>query len=140
MCKKLKSKRIALDLNTPPSPMKTTASHSKTFHESFSEPAKNPPLTELEGKVTAVPAVMHHRPKNGHVNNKQITRKKVIRVLLDSGSDGDLMFHRKGAHMHFPNSTRQVPMSWNTSNGVFNTKRRGSIYLNFLNTAKVKRS
>ena len=124
MCKKLKSKRIALDLNTPPSPMKTTASHSKTFNKNFSEQAKNPPLTELEGKVTAVPAVMHHRPKNGHVNNKQITRKKVIRVLLDSGSDGDLM----------------VPMSWKTSNGVFNTKRRGSIELNFLNTAKVKRS
>jgi hypothetical protein len=48
------------------------------------------------------------------------------------------MFHRKGAHMHFPNSTRQVPMSWNTSNGVFNTKRRGSIYLNFFEYSKSK--
>ena len=36
----------------------------------------------------------------------------VIKVILDSGSDGDLMFHEKGTSMHFPYLARQVPNSW----------------------------
>jgi len=45
----------------------------------------------------------------------------VIKVLLESGSDGDLMFHEKGMPMHFPYLTRQVPNSWHTLNGSFLT-------------------
>jgi hypothetical protein len=46
----------------------------------------------------------------------------VIKVLVDSGSDGDLMFYEKGTPMHFPYLTRQVLNSWLPSNGSFLTK------------------
>ena len=36
------------------------------------------------------------------------------------------MFHKKGAHKSYPYLTRQVPKSWNTSNGIFHTKVKGS--------------
>ncbi len=53
----------------------------------------------------------------------------VIKILLVSGSDGDLMFHEKGTTMHFPYLTRQVPNSWHTSNGSFLTKERNKVSL-----------
>jgi hypothetical protein len=53
-----------------------------------------------------------------------------IRVLLDSGSDGDLYFLPKGKDKPFPYLTRQVPKSWN-SNGSFQTNGRGKIRLKF---------
>jgi hypothetical protein len=53
-----------------------------------------------------------------------------VRVLLDSGSDGDLVFVDKEP-MLLPSSKRLVPRSWNTSNGMFQTKRKAEIKLNF---------
>ena len=69
---------------------------------------RTPPLGhQFEGKMTAVPAVMECQP--GHctitiqrVSNKSITRKKVIKVLLDIGSNGDLLFHKKGNPQTLP--------------------------------------
>ena len=55
----------------------------------------------------------------------------VIKVLLDSGSDGNLTFHKKGTPMHFPYLTRQVPNSWHTLNGSFLTKGRSKVSLNY---------
>jgi hypothetical protein len=55
----------------------------------------------------------------------------IIRVLLDSGSDGDLRFHEKGMPVHFPYLTRQVPLLWRTSNGSFLTKGRCKVVLSF---------
>ena len=54
---------------------------------------------------------------------------EVIQVLLDSGSDGDLMFHEKGMPMHFPYLARKVPNSWHMSNGSFSTKERSEVSL-----------
>ncbi len=53
---------------------------------------KDPP----EGRTTAIVAVMRGRPKHGHHrqrSNKHY-KQKLVRVLLDSGSDGDLFLHR----------------------------------------------
>ena len=47
-----------------------------------------------------------------------------IKVPLDSGSDGDLIFLPKG-DKPFPYLTRQVPKSWHTSNGSFQTTGQG---------------
>ncbi len=50
-----------------------------------------------EGKTTAVVAVMRGISKHGyhrHRSNKHY-KKKIVRVLLDSGSDGDLVFVNK---------------------------------------------
>ena len=41
------------------------------------------------------------------------------------------MFHEKRTPMHFPYLTRQVPNSWQTSNGSFLTKGRSKVSLNF---------
>ena len=56
---------------------------------------------------------------------------KTIKVLLDSGSDGDLYFQPKGKGKTFPYLTRQAPKSWHTSNGSFQTNGRGKLRLNF---------
>ena len=68
-----------------------------------------------ELRVTAVMAVMTGSPdqKSGRpTSNKQVPRKKVIKILLDSGSDGDLLFQKKGATKHFPYLARQVLKRW----------------------------
>jgi len=45
-------------------------------------------------------------------------KTKMIRVLLDTGSSGDLLFIQKGK-IDIPIVKRAVPQSWNTSNGTF---------------------
>jgi hypothetical protein len=62
----------------------------------------------------------------------------VIKVLLDSGSDGNLMFHKKGTPMHFPYLTWQVPNSWHKSNGSFLTKGRSEGSLKFFECSNSK--
>jgi hypothetical protein len=52
-------------------------------------------------------------------------------VLLDSGSDGDLIFIDKDKPMLLLSSKRLVPQLWNTSNGMFQTKHKAEIELNF---------
>ena len=54
-----------------------------------------------------------------------------IKVLLDSGSDGALYFLQKGKDKPFPYLTRQVPKSWRTSNGSFQTPGQGKIRVKF---------
>jgi hypothetical protein len=62
-----------------------------------------------------------------------------VRVLLDSGSDGDLVFVDKDKPMLLPSSKRLVPQLWNTSNGMFQTKRKAEIELNFFEYSDRKR-
>ncbi len=54
-----------------------------------------------------------------------------IKVLLDSGSNGDLYFLQKGTDKPFPYSKRQVPMSWHTLNGRFQTNGRTNLMVKF---------
>ncbi len=100
-------------------------------------PKKDP----LDGKTTAIIAVMRGRPKHGHhrqCSNKHY-KQKLVRVLLDSGSNGDLIFVDKDKPMLLPSSKRLVPQSWNTSNGIFQTKRKAEIRLNFFEYSNSKR-
>jgi hypothetical protein len=86
-----------------------------------------------EGKTTAIVAVMRGRPKHSHHqqgSNKHY-KQKLVQVLLDSGSDGNLVFVDKDKPMLLPSSKRLVPQLWNTSNGMFQTKRKVEIKLNF---------
>ncbi len=62
-----------------------------------------------------------------------------MRVLLDSGSDGDLVFVDKDKPMLLPSSKRLVPQSWNTSNEMFRTKHKAEIKLNFFEYFNSKR-
>ncbi len=80
-------------------------------------PNKDPP----EGRATTIVAVMRGRPKHGHHHQRSNKHYKqtLVRVLLDSGSDDDLVYVDKDKHMLLPSLKRLVPQSWNTSNGMF---------------------
>ena len=56
-----------------------------------------------------------------------------IRVLLDTGIDGDLFFYEKGKPKLFPYLTRRVPKSWHMSNGTFHMNGRDKLRIEFLN-------
>jgi hypothetical protein len=60
-------------------------------------------------------------------------------VLLDSSSDDNLVFVDKDKPMLLPSSKRLVPQSWNTSNGMFQTKCKAEIELNIFEHTDSKR-
>jgi hypothetical protein len=62
-----------------------------------------------------------------------------VRVLLDSGSDRDLVFVDKDKPMLLSSSKRLVPQSWNTLNQMFQTKLKAEIELNFFEYFDSKR-
>ncbi len=98
---------------------------------------KDPP----EGKTTAIVAVMRGRPRHGHhrQGSNKPYKQKLVQVLLDSGSDGDLVFVDKDKPMLLPSSKRLVPQLWNASSGMFQTKRKAGIKLNFFEYSDRKR-
>jgi hypothetical protein len=94
--------------------------------------------SEQEGRVTAVVAkAMHHKATENQTKQRfkhsarSCPSNAVIKVLLDSGPDGDVMFHEKGTLTHSSYLTRQVPNSWHTLNGSFLTKGRSKASLKF---------
>jgi hypothetical protein len=62
-----------------------------------------------------------------------------VRVLLDSGSDGDLIFVDEDKPILLPSAKRLVPQLWNTSNGRFQTTCKAEIELNFFEYSNSKR-
>ncbi len=98
--------------------MMTSSSQNKELLNNNSTLTKiDPP----EGKTTAIITVMRGEPKDGyhqHRSNKHY-KQKLLWVLLDSGSDGNLVFVNKNKPMLLPFSKRLIPQSWNTSNGMF---------------------
>ena len=124
-CTKTQSERLA-ELSDP----ELSGAHLNSVNCSF----KN----AQEGRVTAVVAKARYQkatenqaPQRLECSARSCPSNEVIQVLLDSGSDGNLMFHENGTPMHFPYLTRQVPNSWHTSNGSFLTKGRSKVTLKF---------
>jgi hypothetical protein len=62
-----------------------------------------------------------------------------VRILLDSGSDGDLIFVDKDKPMLLPTAKRLVPQLWNTSSGRFQTTKKAEIELNSFEYSVSKR-
>jgi hypothetical protein len=84
---------------------------------------------------------MRGKPKDSchcHCSNKHY-KKKIVQVLLDSGSDGNLVFVSKDKPMLLPYLKRLVPQSWNTSNGIFPAKQKARIELNFFEYSDSKK-
>jgi hypothetical protein len=82
-------------------------SQREEVHVSYSIlPNKDP----SDGKTAAVIAMMKGKPKNDyhHCSNKHC-KQKLVQVLLDSGSDGNLVFVNKDKPMLLPYSKRLVP-------------------------------
>jgi hypothetical protein len=65
-------------------------------------------------------------------NERLIVKQKTIRVLLDTGSSGDLLFIQKGSQKYIPTLKQAVPQSWGTSNGTFKTNKVGEVTLSFV--------
>jgi hypothetical protein len=84
---------------------------------------------------------MRGKPKDGHHchhSNKHY-KQKLMQVLLNSGSDGNLVFIDKDKSMLLPSSKRLVPQLLNTLNGMFQTKCKAEIELNFFKYSDSKR-
>ncbi len=99
--------------------------------------ASNP----TEGRTTAVIAAMRGSPKDGYTCqcSKKHCRQKIVWVLLDSGSGGNLIFVNKDKPMLLPYSKRLDPQSWNTLNRIFQTRRKAQVELNFSKYSDSKR-
>jgi hypothetical protein len=118
--------------------MLTPPSKSKDVHVNNSTPTVSNPT---EGRTAAVIAVMRGNPKDGYTrqcSNKHCTQK-LVRVLLDSGSDSNLIFANKDKPMLLPYSKRLVPQLWNTLNGIFQMQRKAQAELNFFKYSDSKR-
>ena len=59
------------------------------------------------------------------------TAKRIWRILLDSGSDGDLLFVHPRNKEYIPSKERLHPQKWTTSNGTFKTTKVGNLDLKF---------
>jgi hypothetical protein len=68
-----------------------------------------------------------------------MSKNKTVRVILDSGSSGDLLFMKKGSSKCISIVKRVVPQSWGTSNGTFITDRVGNIEILFVEYSARKR-
>ena len=66
-------------------------------------------------------------------------KNKTIRVLLDPGSSGDLLFMKKGSSKCISVVKRVVPQSWGTSNGTFITNKVGNIEFFFVEYSASKK-
>ncbi len=87
---KIKSKKTKFDVYTPSDPIKTTHKHnSSKISENFSEQQNVP---KPKQGFTAVMGVMVGL-KPTHSN--KVSKKKILRVLLDTGSDGDIISTRR---------------------------------------------
>jgi hypothetical protein len=81
--------------------MLMSPSQREELHVNHSTPTASDPS---EGGTTAVVAAMRGNPKDGHTchcSNKHC-KQKIVRVLLDSGSYGDLIFVNKETPMLLP--------------------------------------
>jgi hypothetical protein len=117
--------------------MTSSSQKGKILKKNSILPNKDPP----EGRTTAIVAVMRGRPKHGHHSQRSNKhyKQKLVWVLLDSGSDGDLVFVDKDKPMLLPSSKRLVQQSWNTLDGMFQTKQKAEIELNFFEYSNSKR-
>ena len=63
--------------------------------------------------------------------NRAEKSKRVWKVLLDSGSDGDLLFIHPDNNEYIPSKERFKPQRWCTSNCTFATTKVGDLELYF---------
>jgi hypothetical protein len=87
--------------------MMSSSQKGKLLKKNSITPNKDPP----EGKTTAIVAVMKGRPNHSHHHQRsnKHNKQKLVRVLLDSGFDDDLIFVDKDKPMLLPSSKRLFP-------------------------------
>ncbi len=118
--------------------MLTSPSQKEELHVNHSTlTASNP----SEGSTTAVVAVMRGNPKDGYTrqSSNKHCKQKIVRVLLESGSNGNFIFVNKDKPTLLPYSNSLVPQLWNTLNGIFQTRQKARVELNFFEYSDSKR-
>ncbi len=92
--------------------MTSSSKKGKLLKKNSITPNKDPP----EGRTTAIVAVMRGRPKHSHhrLRSNKHYKQKLVRVLLDSSSEGDLIFVDKDKPSCFP-----PQKGWFHSHGIF---------------------
>ncbi len=85
----------------------TSSSQSEEIHNNHSTPITS------EGSTMAVVAVMRGSPKDGYTRQRsnKHCKQNIMRFLLDSGSNGDLIFVNKDKPILLPYSKKLVPWS-----------------------------
>ncbi len=78
----------------------------------------------LNSKKSHLDCAKKPHPNSSHGLN---FNNKKIRVLLDSGPSGNLLFVKKGSIKHISTAKRGVPQLWGTSNGTLKTDKMGDI-------------
>ncbi len=96
----------------------------------------NPTNLELNSKKTHSDRAKTPDPS---VSSGLKVKNKTIRVLLDSGSSGDLLFMKKGSSKCISIVKWVVPQSWGTSNGTFVMDRVGNIEISFVDYTASKK-
>jgi hypothetical protein len=69
----------------------------------------------------------------------KVKNKTITRVLLDTGSSGDLLFMKKESSKCISIAKRVVPQSWGTSKGTFITDKVGDIDISFVKYSASKK-
>jgi len=95
----------------------------------------NKPNKWLNSKKKALNRPKKHlkglRESIGDASKGLLVKQKTTRVLLDTGSSGDLLFIKKGSQKYIPTMKRAIAQSWGTSNGTFQMKKVGMIDISF---------
>ncbi len=115
-----------------------SSSQNEGAHVNYIIPTnKDPP----EVKTTAVIAIMRDKPKNGYHRHRSNKHYKgiLVRALLDSGSDGDLVFVSKDKLMMLPYSQKAGSRVVEYFNGIFQTMCKARVELNFFDYSDSKR-
>ena len=123
--------------------LKNTQLKTKTGQFKTKTANKSAILTNTKAKSRQKSAKLsqnHASKRDKGVSYKLVVKNKTIRVLLDSGSSGDLLFMKKGASKHIPVIKRAVPQSWGTSNGTFVTSKVGNIEIAFVEYSSSKKA
>ena len=60
-------------------------------------------------------------------------------ILLDSGSDGDIIFQKNNSNKGLPYATRVIPQIWHSSHGIFRTEKQGEVEIIFPKYSHSKR-
>jgi hypothetical protein len=121
-------------------------SYGDTTNKSISDNAKiSAKKTKLESKSKKLDLKQSKKgrkeaePPPKDTSNKLVDKHNSIRVLLDIGSSGDLLFLEEGSNKYMPVVKRAVPESWNTSNGTFKTKKVDEVELSFVKYSASKK-
>ena len=130
-----------MKFNIPCSPIKTTpldntSSFEQTTDNLEQDHSKNIGVTAIVATIRSGPEL---RPKVKANKNKyskpktsskhKVPKGKIIRILLDSESNGDLLFCKIGTDKSFPYLVRQDPKIWSMLIRDFKIKkkRKGSL-------------